>query len=473
MDDQDIIIDSSLLEDIWRRRVRLWLILVPAAWAALLAVFLFRVPRSFSSTASVALQQSSGGMSGLATSLLASSATKTYVGVLQSHRFALAGAKAADIQRVYQLKTENAAAQMVKSSVKIAERDGLLYITTSLQGPPRYAVDAETRKAQIAAAAKKVTDSYVISLFSHLDSTNTNRDTALLREAEKQLQLARTEYDASVTRLSDFIKDSPILPDASGLRVSVPDDSPPESSATATAAGEMQALYLSKGQLEAEIKALEAARRATSNLVGGREENLTALPGEDPLLSEARRQVRSARTHLQNLRIDLAEENPDVVAAKERLRSAEARLTEESRSIQSGRTSDTIRLDALRAKYDSVTQQIAEVERNFQVGRRVMTDLQKRQNDVALRLEVLKTTAAQYATLSVQTVAGDSLAEVIDEAQVPETGGPGLVSLTAISFLLVLLFVTAWVVVEYVARSRRETRISNLATSSARKTRVL
>jgi ribosomal protein S15P/S13E len=226
----------------------------------------------------------------------------------------------------------------------------------------------------------------------------------------------------------------------------------------AAADGGLQQLYLSRGQLAADIQAAEAARSGTSRLAGGGVPNLTALPAEDPLLSEARSQVRSAASDLQTLRIDLADDNPEVVAARERLKEAQARLRLQSKAMQKGQTSDEVQLNAMRAKYAAVTKQISAAEKDFKTGRRYGALLEQQRNDALLKLEVYKTAASQYAVLTMQTVAGGNLMDVIDEGRVPVSGKPGAGVLAAVSIGLMLFILNLWLSIEYLVRMRRKSR---------------
>ena len=191
--------------------------------------------------------------------------------------------------------------------------------------------------------------------------------------------------------------------------------------------------------------------------------DLSALPAEDPLLAEARAQVRRADAELQTLRIDLADDNPDVVAARHRLDEAGARLLLQSRAVQHGQTSESVQIEALRAKLAAVSRQIGAAEREFNAGRRFGAEAEQRRNDVLLHLEVYKTAATQYAILSMQTVAGGSLMDVVDEGRVPAVGKPGVGLLAGISAGAALFALNLWLCLEYLVRVRRSARRQLLA----------
>jgi len=475
---EEATLEWTLLGDILRRRAGLWAVLGPLLAAGLLLILLWRVPPAFTSTASLSMQQESGGAAGSALSALSGlggAGTKSYLGVIRSRRFAAAAARQAGIQQVYGLPTAEEATDLVQKSVTLEDRsDGLLYLGVTLPGPPRLSAGAAARESRVRVATKQVTDVYLQSLSRYLETSNSDRGAALLRQAGKQLSGARMAYNASVRRMTDLAAaDVPPGAAASAAAEAAPMTTGSEASGDAAApkmaggtgaadaagrGGSLQQLYLSRGQLAAEIQAAEAERSGTARLAAGRTSDLTALPAEDPLLAEARSQVRRAAADLQTLRIDLADDNPDVVAARRRLGEAQARLRLQSQAVQRGQTSATVQLGALEAKYTAVTRQIGAAERDAKTGRRFGAEVEQRRNDVLLHLEVYKTAATQYAILSMQTVAGGSLMDVIDEGRVPASGKPGVGVLAAISIGGVLFALNLWLSLEYLVRARRKAR---------------
>ena len=474
---QEATLEWDLLGDILRRRARLWAILGPLLAAVLLLALLRWVPPMFTSTASVSMQQESGGAVGGALSALSGlggAGAKSYLGVIHSRRFAAVAAQQAGIQQVYGLATVDEATDLVQKSVSLEDRnDGLLYLGVTLPGPPRLAPSATTQNARVRAATKQVTDAYIQSLSHYLETSNSNRGAALLRQAGKQLAGARTAYNASVRRLTAMVAgdvspgaavvatgaaSGPTIRETPGEEPGTNTGARTTAGSPDTSAGGLQQLYLNRGQLAAEIQAAEAERSGTSRLAAGRVSDLTSLPAEDPLLAEARSQVRRAAADLQTLRIDLSDDNPDVVAARERLKEAQARLRLQSEALQRGQTSETVQLGALKAKYAAVTRQIGAAEQDFQTGRRFGAQLEQQRKDVLLHLEVYKTAATQYAILSMQTVAGGSLMDVIDEGRVPVSGKPGVGTLAAISVGAVLFALNLWLCLEYLVRARQKSR---------------
>ena len=461
---QEIILDWSLLNDILRQRARVWAFLVLVIWPALTLLCLLLVPRSFTATASVALQQSNmPGGSLAALSGLTSSSAKTYAGVIHSRRFAQAAVRANHIQALCGLPTEEAAVEMVQKGVTLDDKsDGLLYLKVTLPGPPKLARGQSEHMRQVQAAVPAVAETYVNLLSRYLATTNTNRDAALLREAQKQVRKARANYDRSVRDFARIARASPVsaslsarppaLPSAEGTASA--DGTGSQGDAMETAS-QLPSLYGVKSRLEAEIAAGNALNQGTAALASGSPQSLATLPGEDPLLQDARLQVIQAATQLKNLRIELSDDNPSVVAARARLQIAQARLASESRSLRQGRTSSAIRQKSLLAQYETVLRQIAVAERQSVSGRATSIEIERSRNEMLLALEVLKATATQYATLSVQKEAGRNLMDIIDTPQVPLSGSPGAAMLAMLCFFLTLLLVLIALVVEYLRRSGR------------------
>jgi uncharacterized protein involved in exopolysaccharide biosynthesis len=469
MNDQEMTFDWKLLGQILRRRAVVWIILGPLLAATLLVILLFRMPPMYTSTASLSMQQATGGASGgalAALSGLGGSGTKSYLGIIRSRRFAAKAAQQAGIQQIYGFGTPEESTDLIQKSVTLDDRnDGLMYLSVTLPGPSRLSPGAAMREKQVREATKQVTDDYVQSLSHYLETSNSDRGAALLRQARGQLNGARLAYNASVRRLTGFATaDIPADAAATASSNSASSGDIQTSKAASGIAngsgigGGLQQLYISRGQLAAEIQAASAARSATSQLAAGRTDDLSALPAEDPLLAEARSQVRRASTNLQDLRIDLSDDNPEVVAARARLAEAQARLRRQSHSLQQGHTSESVRMTAMKAKYAAIMRQIGAAERDFKTGRRFSAVLEEQRNAVMLHLEVYKTAATQYAMLSMQTVAGGNLMDVIDEGRVPDSGKPGAASLAAISLCAVFFLLNLCVAFDYIIQVREKFR---------------
>jgi hypothetical protein len=469
MNEQELTFDWKLLGNILRQRFLLWVVLGPLFACVVLLILLWLMPPQFTSTASLSIQQATGAApTGALAALsgLGGSGTKSYLGIIRSRRFAAKAARQAGIQQIYGLPNFEDATGLIQKSVALDDRnDGLLYLSVTLPGPSRLSPGASTREKQVREATKQITDDYVQSLGHYLETSNSDRGAALLRQAHGQLNGARLAYNASVRRLTGFAT-ADIPADAAATAASSnisSGDIQISKTGSSVASGSgigggLQQLYISRGQLAAEIQAALAARSATSQLAAGRTDDLTALPAEDPLLAEARSQVRRASANLQDLRIDLSDDNPDVVAARARLAAAQARLHRQSHALQQGHTSESVQMTAMKAKYAAITHQIGAAERDFKTGRRFSAVLEEQRNDVMLRLEVYKTAATQYAMLSMQTVAGGNLMDVIDNGRVPIFGKPGTASLAAIGLCAVFFLLNLWLALEYIVKVRQKSR---------------
>ena len=436
-------LDWGLLRDILRHRARLGVALGLLLWGAATLLCLRLAPRSYTATASVALQQSPGAGGALAAlSGLSGVGSKTYQGVIRSRRFAEAAAAEAHIQAVYGLPSEETAVVLTQKAVLLDDRmDGLLYISVSLPAPPALA--GGSRATAIRQAAAAAASSYVRLLSNYLATSNTDRDASLIREAAKQLGSARAAYNESVRDLGDAVRAShtPIGSMGGG-----------DGASAVAASSQLPILLTAKAQLEGEIASGAAEEHGAAALASGTAASLSALPGEDPLLQDARKQVALDQTEWQNLRIGLSDDNPDVVVAHQKLQIAQARLAAQVAALRQGHTSDAVRQQALQAKYATVLGQIAVARREDAVGRTEAVSLDTRRSEVALRLEVLKTTATQYAALSLQKVAGNNLMDVVDTPLVPVAPRPGLGVLCALSFFLALLALQLGLAGEYVRR---------------------
>ena len=456
MNDQELTFDWNLLGKIARRRVRLWVITALVIWIGLTLLCLFLVPRTFTATASVALQQSPtpGGALG-ALAGLGGSSTKTYAGVIHSRRFALAAARATNIQTLYHLPTQDAATDIVQNGVTMEDKqDGLIYLTVNLTAPPKLVPGQSEQVQKIRETVPAIAAVYVKLLSHYLDTTNTNRDAALIREAQKQLAKARANYDRAVYDFGRTVRassstTSPSLSFTNKAGPSGGTASENRSNDATDAVSQLVSLYSTRARLEEEIASGDALQHGTAALASGSPQTLAALPGEDPLLQDARRQAIQAGTQLKNLRIDLSDDNPEVIAARERLQIAQGRLKSESGSLRLGHTSESVRQQAIRAQYVTVMRQIKSAERNAISSRAMTLEIEKQRNEMLLRLEVLKATATQTASLSLQKGAGNNLLDIIDVPQVPKSGRPAASMMIILCFFIALFLIQAALIVEY------------------------
>ena len=274
----------------------------------------------------------------------------------------------------------------------------------------------------------------------YLDKNDVDRDAVLLRTSAGKVAHAQNDYDAAVAALMNFVRGS--------------------GRATGASADALQTLYLSRGQLEADIRSGEAAQAATKNLVGASDPAaLASLPGEDPLLSEARQVVRAAQTDLDRLRVDLADTHPDVVQARARLGLAVQQMRRQAGALTSGRTTNGVNLAALRARHGLIVGQIAKAERALHAAVSQSAQRDVLRDQVGLRLETLKELSAQAAVLGLQSVSGKNRVSVVDAAESRRFGRPGLLFFLVTGLLSTLLLFTGALAAEYVRHAVRAARI--------------
>ncbi|MDQ2798942.1 MAG: hypothetical protein M3Y13_04785, partial [Armatimonadota bacterium] len=133
MQQDDIIIDGSQLTRAFRRQLRIGIPLGLFLFGLLLLLALGLVPRSYTATVSIALQQPSGGTSALAALTGAGAANKRYLGVLKSREMAETVERHVRLRDLYgarQFPTEEDAVTLLMKSVKPDDNaaDGLLYV---------------------------------------------------------------------------------------------------------------------------------------------------------------------------------------------------------------------------------------------------------------------------------------------------------------------------------------------------------
>jgi len=420
------------------------------------------ISQTFEGKVSLSIQQSNSAPSLLTGLGLGGSTTKKYVGVLKSRWVASQVESAAHIRDLYNLPNEDEAIHMLTRSVVVDDKpaDGLLYIHVSLPGPPILFGSSERRK-RVRAAAQTASNAYADALRAYVINLDNDRELVLLRAAKQQLLRARTDYDRAVNRLATFVKSSPIA--AAQMQASATSDAKSPSTSdertSVASATVLQQLYAQKGITEVELRSLDAVTGARESLVNKQVDAASRLPAEDPLLAQARLGVIAARQDLQNLEIQYGPDNPRVLVARDRLTKLENRLKEEGNSIRRGLTSEHVEAEVQRSnlntKLATLSAQIAEAEKKFQIGREKSTDFDMLRGEVTLRLEVLKQTASQAAVLNLQTVSAQSRVAVIDRSEVPKKGSPGTILIAVGSLFLSGLVLLAWLSIDYIREVAR------------------
>ena len=359
---------------------------------------------------------------------------------------------------MYRLPSSEEAARKLSKSVGLDDNaaEGLLYITVALPAPPRYAGHANGLRDGARQASAQAANAYAEALRRYTVETDNDKEAVMLRMAENQIREARAGYDSAIDRLQMFVHEHH---SGSTATAQPAGDEKTGGASTLAAGGGLGGLYSERAQLEQEIQTREATRTARIAMLDNQLHSLETLPGEDPLLTGARAEERRADEELQALRIQFEAEHPQVIAAQEKLRIARERVRREVDGLKNGLTSDRAtnlaETSGLRSRLEKVHSQIALAEGQAQTGREQTAELEKLRNEATLRLEVLKTTSTQVATLRVQTASSQSRILVIDQARPAEVSSPGLTLISLFSGFASLAVLLLWLMAEY-AFGKRE-----------------
>ena len=453
---EEVALDLTLLRGVARRKAGRLLGIGALVTVAVAVLLLAVAPQSYSASVSISLQQTAPALGGLGSLIgLGGGSTTRYVGVLRSTRLAREVERRTHLRELYNLPTERAAVDLVKRSIKIDNNaaDGLLYVNVSLGGPPKLAPDPDGKKAKIEHAVAAIADSYSAALGKYMKYSDTDKDSVLLREADRKLRAARQSYDDSITRLITFVRGERGHAASGDAPVDSTSSSASRLPGSAAAVTQLQSLYMKRGQLALSMKSAETGQSAVDSLLGQPLSALSTIPAEDPLLGDARQQVSDAASALKNLQVQLGSDNPRVLTAQARLKIAQDRLQEQISAIKGGRTSEEVRYKRMQAEYGEVQRQIYGAEQDFKVSREMSAEYERLHNEVLIRLDALKTIFSRYAELSLQTVAAQNRMQVVDDAQVPLTGSPGLMMAALLALLAGLAASTLTLLIAY-ARER-------------------
>ncbi len=442
-------VTRTLLRSIYRERRLVWIVFAIFVFTLSLLLGLFLFPQTYASMNSISLSQPSGGGSQLALLAGVGGSNKAkYIGPLKSRKFAEQVEKTAHLRELYNLPSGEDAVEKLQREIRFDDNatDGLLYITMSLDAPPRMAPNSEARRTKIRAATAVIANAYAAALKNYIVFNDTDKDLQLLRSADVQLRLARANYDASIEKWIGFVRESKsaTMPSASGT-----------GGGQSPELAQIQALFVKRGTLEAQIRASDAALAATNKILNSSPSALAQIPTEDLLLTEARKRYTEANRDLQDLLIQQADTSPAVRRARERLKMASVHLEEQAEAILHGNTSEHTKRQALQVEYETVVEQITQTERILKVSKEAATNFEKLHAEVGLNLKILEATATRYAELKLQTVSAQSRMNVVDEARPPTRSRPGILMTTLVSLLVAFGSVFVWYGVEYSVRASR------------------
>jgi len=476
----EILIDGARLRRALRRQGRIWLWAGPLSAAAGVLLLGALTPRTYTASTSVALQQASSGGSALALLTGGGGGTsKRYLGVLKSRALADTVERHVHLRQLYGAKafrTEEDAVDFLTKNVKPDDSatDGLLYISVTLPGPPKFSPHSSPGAAQVENAAAEAANDYALALKEYYATSDNEQGAVLLRGADREVRQARANYEDAVARSLDFTRglsrvdprSVPLTPSASGSfpsdaassessssESSSPAGAPRGSTDAATAASGLGQLYTALNQVQADLRAAQAVRAVGQQGIGSQLRALSNVPTDDPLLANARSRVTQDQSAYDTAFKLFGPENPAVLQAQARLSVDQAELDRQIEGIKRSLTTPDIRsteeITGLVARQAKLTQQIASAERHLGVSRRLSGEVGRLQAEVGIQLGVLETTLSEAAKIRLDNASSLSRMTVIDAAVPPKSGEPGLSKLAAICLLLAFLAFLAAVVWEY------------------------
>lgn len=465
----EIILDGARLRRSLRRQSLLWLWLGPLSAGLLFLGLAAFLPRTYTGTTSVALQQSSG-VSPLA-QLTGGGASKRYLGVLKSRALAAAVEHHVQLQQVYGTKTlptEEAAVSLLMNSVKPEDNaaDGLLYIAVTLPGPPKLALHPSPGVPQIESAAADAANDYALALKEYFATNDTDQGTALLHNADREVHLARAQYDVAQSQLQGFTSglkqmDPRSLPAASssaltaGGDTSAPSSGPVRGIDAETAASGLGGLYTELNRVQAELSETQAVRATGQSLIGTQLQDLSRVPTDDPLLTDVRNRVNQDRTTYNTLSAlyPPGSQNVNLVAAKSRLDFDQADLNRQIEGIKQRLTTPDVRsaetIKGLYARAAKLKAQIAQAQRHLGTSRQLSGEAGRLAAEVGIQLSVLQATLGEAAKIRLDNASALSRMSVIDTALPPKSGEPGTAKLAAVCLALAIAGFLISIVVDY------------------------
>ena len=478
MEQDEIIIDGPLLARAFRRQLRGWLWKGPLAFGALLLPALALVPRSYTSSVSVSMQQPtpSGGLAGLLGGSAGGGGNKHYIGVLKSRGMALQVERHVHLQQIYgpkALPTETAAAALLMKGIKpVDDPDGLLYIAVTLPGTPKISLTHGPRSEQVEDAAAQAANAYAAALKYYFISSDNSEGSVLLRGADVQVRQARADYDRAQEQLRGFSRAAarvnprragtiPQTAASAGAGVT-----PGADSDAAQAASGLGTLYAQYDAVQTDLHAAQAARLTRESRTSEQLRNLSRLPNDDPQLSDMRTRVNGDQTAYDTASHLYGPENPAVVRAQAQLASDQKQLDLQTQGVRDRLTTPDINSDqqinALYAKQASLSDQIERAARRLGVSRNLSFEQGRLQADLGFQAEILRATLVQAQNIKLNNASAQSRMTIIDSALPPAAGEPGTTRLGLLCLLPVLLAFAVAVVADYL-RSARAAHVGDKA----------
>jgi len=472
LEQDEIIIDGPLLARAARRQAAGWLWKGPLLFGAFLLPALALVPRSYTASVSVAMQQPSAGAGGLAGLLGGGGGggNKHYMGVLKSRDMALKVEHRVHLRRLYgpkALPNDTAAAALLSKGTKPEDNpDGLLYISVTLPGPPRISLGHAPAPDQIEGATAQAANAYAAALKYYFINTDNSEGATLLRGADAQVAQAKSDYDQAFNRMREFgqavARQSPRSAGAAPRSADAGGVSPGADSDASAASAGLEVLYDRYNTVETDLRAAEAVRLKRSSDTAEQLRNLSSLPADDPQLGSARARVERDRAALETANSLYAAENPAVIRAQAQLDSDQRSLDQQVQGVRARLTtpdnnSDQL-ISGLSARRSNLLDTIARAERRLGVSRNLSFEKGRLQDDLGFQKEILTTTLAAAQNIKLNNASAQSRMTVIDSALAPAGGEPTSARLALICLLPVFLAFVLAVLIDY-GRSARAGRL--------------
>lgn len=476
MEQDEIIIDGPLLARTVRRQAAGWLWKGPLLFGVFLLPALALVPRSYTASVSIAMQQPSvgGGLAGLLNGGGGGSGNKHYMGVLKSRDIALKVEHRVHLRQLYgpkELPNDTAAAALLSKSVKPEDNpDGLLYISVTLPGSPRINLSHAPAPDKIEAATAQAANAYAAALKYYFVNTDNSEGATLLRGADAQVRQAKSDYDDALDQLRSFgqsvARQNPRSAGASLHSGDAGTVSPGADSDSAAASVGLEALYSQYNQVEIDLRAAQAVRLKRLSNTAEQLRNLSSLPADDPQLGNARALVGRDQVSLETASRLYGVENPVVIRARAQLAADQRALDQQVQGVKERLTTPDSNSDqlisGLYARQSTLFEKIARAERRLGVSRNLSFEKGRLQDDLGFQREILTTTLAAAQNIKLNNASAQSRMTVIDSALPPGGGEPTSTRLALVCLLPVLLVFILSVLIDYL-RSARAARATDRA----------
>lgn len=453
----EAVVDGSLLGTIVRRRRWSWAFLGAGLFVTFLLGGLFLVPQSYTASVSIAMDQSSNTPSALAALTgMSGGGGKKYVGVLRSRLFASEVEQAEDVHDIYGISPDDAVDKIMKG-IKVEDNalDGLMYVSVTLDAPARLAPDPTGMRYKIRQATARVANRYILALRHYMKNSDSDKGLSLLRQADQIVTRLQRETDQAQMDLRDFVYSLGTTSNTASHQGGIKPG--PE---TPMVVAHLTSLYAARADLLQQQRADEASIAETNRLITGNK--LDSIPQDDPILAQARSRVNNDQIYLDNLKVRLGDENPQVVNARKQLENAQKILQTEVDNTLKGNTSAHVRLQSHQARLDRVNQQIADTESKLQLSREDALQLDYLKAKAESSRHVLEQTLVQHAQLKLQTASAESRMTPIDLARAPQHSAPRLLMIVITSLIGAAAVVFLWLALEYLIRAQKTFRLAEV-----------